>query len=103
MYRRSAADGVAASKTVRRTRVGIVEGVLRLSAVETEQKEGMRVFFLVMNFADSNFEFADLPYSLVTPRLTPAARCRLRGSDGQYFVKNTAQGMKASFLVEAKE
>ena len=62
MCHRSAADGVAAPNTVRRTRVGIVEGVLRLSAVETEQKEGMRVFFLVTNFADSNFELADTPY-----------------------------------------
>ncbi len=62
MYRRSAADGVAASKTVRRTRVGIMEGVLRRSAVETEQKEGMMVFFLVTNFADLICEFADTPY-----------------------------------------
>jgi len=40
---------------------------------------------------------------MVTPRLTPAARWRLRGIDGQYFVKDTAQGMMASFLMEAEE
>ena len=40
---------------------------------------------------------------MVTPRLTPAARWRLRGIDGQYFVKDTAQGMMASFLMEGKE
>ncbi len=61
MYRRSAADGVAASNPVRHTRVSIVEGVPRLSAVGTEQKEGMRVFFLMTNFADLILEFADSP------------------------------------------
>ena len=61
LFRRSAADGVAASNPVRRTRVGIVEGVPRVSAVGEEQKEWMRIFFLVTNFADLIFEFADSP------------------------------------------
>ena len=53
--------GVAAADLLRFDRIPIGEGVPRVSAVKREQKEWMRVFFLMTNFADLIFEFADSP------------------------------------------
>ena len=61
MFRRSAADESAASDPVRPRRVGIGEGVPRVSAVEREEKDGMSIIFLVTILMQLIFEFADSP------------------------------------------
>ena len=61
LFRRSAADGFAASNPVRPRRVGIGEEVPRVSAVEREEKDGMSIIFLVTILMQLIFEFADSP------------------------------------------
>ena len=83
MFRRSAAAQYAAPNSLRPRRVGVEEGVPRVSAVEAEGEEQLRVSFLgwveAINFANLRSAL----YLMMPPRLTPASLRRWRGIDGQ--------------------